>query len=144
MIVLLSSDILKVKVCSCRDGSSEHHDCMDIAECTSGIKAPSLSPTNSLDEQVVPQSSTTPSKEPTRYVFQYFFFPSHLYERSYFCRFYILLFWSKTFLLIFYYYYFKRTMMLPACTKHNTTAQMHGVLCNTPRGYPGPSSKFVR
>ena len=72
MIVLLSSDILKVKVRSYREGSSEHHDYMDMAECTSGIKAPSPSPANSLDEQVVPQSATTPPREPTKYVFQHF------------------------------------------------------------------------
>ena len=54
------------------------------------------------------------------------------------------LFSSKTLPLIFYHYYLKRTMTLPACTKHNTNAQTHGVLPNTPRGCPVPSSKFVR
>ena len=68
MIVLLSSDILKVKVYSYRDGSSEHHDYMDMAECTSGIKGPSLSSANSSDGQVVPQSDTPPPREPTKYV----------------------------------------------------------------------------
>ena len=69
VIVLLSSDILKVKVHSYRDGSSKHHDYMDMAECTFGIKAPSPSPANSSDKQVVPQSTTTPPREHTRYVF---------------------------------------------------------------------------
>ena len=67
-----------------------------------------------------------------------------LYELSYFLDYIYIFFWSNTLHLIFYYYYLKRTMMLPAHTKHSTAAQTHGVLHNTPRGYPGPSSKFVR
>ena len=68
MIVLLSSDVFKLKVHSHRDGSSKHQDYMDMGGGTSGVKALSLSLVNSLDEQIVPQSATTLPKEPARYV----------------------------------------------------------------------------
>ena len=69
MIVLLSSDILKVTVHSHRDGSNEHQDYMDMVGGTSGVKGLSPSLANSLDKQAVPQSATTLPKEPVMYVF---------------------------------------------------------------------------
>ena len=69
MIVLLSSDVLKVKVHSHRDGSSEHQDYMDMHGGASGVKALSPSLVNSSDEQAVPQSATTLPKELVRYIF---------------------------------------------------------------------------
>ena len=69
VIVLLSSNILKVKVCFPRDDSSEHQDYMDMGEGTSGVRALSLSPMSSSNEQAVPQSATTLPKEPAGYVF---------------------------------------------------------------------------
>ena len=108
VIVLLSSDVLKVKVHSYRDGSSEHHDYMDMAECTSGIKAPSPSPVNSSDKQVIPWSATTPPREPAKYVFWHFLFPLFICINFSIFEIFIFLFWSKTLPLIFYYYYFKK------------------------------------
>ena len=69
VIVLLSFNILKVKVCFPRDDSSEHQDYMDMGGGASGVKALSPSLMSSLNKQAVPQSATTLPKEPAGYVF---------------------------------------------------------------------------
>ena len=65
-IIFLAFDILKIGICFLRDSNSEHQDYMDMAECSSSTRALSSTPMDSLEGQVMPGSSTSPSKETIR------------------------------------------------------------------------------